>query len=486
MKSERKEKSSKKKSSKLKNDRKKVSKKKKGDLKISKIMLTEEEKKEFDIMLRTILIPPSEAYYEKYKKMFFDIVLRSRADPIPPKVNINEIVGKMEYIPGMYIFSPTIHIGQRKLFISEIQFLTKYLSNYDDEAIILYIGAAPSIHTGYLSSFFPNVRFLLIDPGRFDVRGVAPKRFVKNKEGKWNIARIFENIREYSRESKDVRIFTLQDEFTNEMASDIATIKYEIDMPIYLISDVRTSLAKDWGYPSDLDLIFNLSQQYNWIRLIEPIAWMVKFRHPFYVDRDIEHFEDNYNKSPYRENFIVSRGLYNIDFVENYRNKRMIYLGGDINIQAWPPHMSSETRLTAGHISIVEHMNYLDYQDRLFYHNKIERGFGIHVNPDADEKIGFDYCGDCSLEWYVWNEYKKKYNNELVVNIIDNVKELSRVLEKPLLADAHGYLYEPVTPNKLRFLLSKEPEETRRIREGRTDEVEIPPQLEEGDYYEGE
>ncbi len=57
-----------------------------------------------------------------------------------------------------------VHWGQRKLFMSEIEFLTKYSIPGD---IVLYVGSAPGIHTYFLSLFFPFLNFILFDPSEF-------------------------------------------------------------------------------------------------------------------------------------------------------------------------------------------------------------------------------------------------------------------------------------------------------------------------------
>jgi hypothetical protein len=60
-----------------------------------------------------------------------------------------------------------IHWGQRKLLLSEVEFLTLYghLSS-----VVVYAGAAPGTHTGYLARLFPQHRFVLLDPAPFTVR----------------------------------------------------------------------------------------------------------------------------------------------------------------------------------------------------------------------------------------------------------------------------------------------------------------------------
>jgi hypothetical protein len=60
-----------------------------------------------------------------------------------------------------------MHIGQRKLFISELQFLTLKLPDLATEAYVVYAGAAPSCKMKLLIDLFPNVTFILVDPNEF-------------------------------------------------------------------------------------------------------------------------------------------------------------------------------------------------------------------------------------------------------------------------------------------------------------------------------
>jgi hypothetical protein len=60
----------------------------------------------------------------------------------------------------------TCHWGQRKLLLSEIEFLTLSLpANHD--ATVIYAGAAPGTHMGILCELFPDAKFILIDPAPF-------------------------------------------------------------------------------------------------------------------------------------------------------------------------------------------------------------------------------------------------------------------------------------------------------------------------------
>jgi len=56
------------------------------------------------------------------------------------------------------------HWGQRKLLLSEIEFLTVFGQK---GTLVVYAGAAPGTHTNYLADLFPSMDFLLVDPSEF-------------------------------------------------------------------------------------------------------------------------------------------------------------------------------------------------------------------------------------------------------------------------------------------------------------------------------
>lgn len=60
-----------------------------------------------------------------------------------------------------------IHLGQLKLLMLEIYFLTKYAK---DGHKVLYIGAASGEHINLLVKFFPKLKFDLWDARKFKIK----------------------------------------------------------------------------------------------------------------------------------------------------------------------------------------------------------------------------------------------------------------------------------------------------------------------------
>jgi cap2 methyltransferase len=149
-----------------------------------------------------------------------------------------------------------IHWGQRKLLMSEIEFLTLYGTSSN---MVVYAGAAPGTHIALLSDMFPALHFYCVDPAPFTVRQTE-------------------------------KITIVQDLFSNEMAkklgkehrgllfiSDIRSADYELDNCRVIEEKVQRDMA----------------MQKEWHKCMNPFRSMLKFRLPWaagmtsYLDGDV-------------------------------------------------------------------------------------------------------------------------------------------------------------------------------------------------------
>jgi len=139
-----------------------------------------------------------------------------------------------------------IHIGQRKLLLTEIEFLTLHGDLSD---LVVYAGAAHGTHIKYLSELFPEHYFDLYDPGRFIVK-----------------------------ESDRITIFNGY--FLDENAKS-----YQGE-PTLLISDIRSvqkqntatgEISDEW----EGEIIQNMEMQAKWAQIMQPKMIMFKFRLPY-------------------------------------------------------------------------------------------------------------------------------------------------------------------------------------------------------------
>lgn len=138
---------------------------------------------------------------------------------------------------------PTLHWGQRKLLLSEIEFLTLY-GQLSRE--VVYIGAAPGTHILILAALFPNHHFYLYDSQDFNP-----------------VLRSQKNITCYQ------TLFTLE------------TASIYQSRPILLISDIRTANGQ-LSFEAFEDCVgVDMNFQKKIYETIIPVKALFKFRFPF-------------------------------------------------------------------------------------------------------------------------------------------------------------------------------------------------------------
>jgi hypothetical protein len=239
----------------------------------------------------------------------------------------------------------TIHYGQRKLHLSEVEFLTNVCNDLPDKTfkkiVLIYAGAAPGIHLDLLSQMFPFITFVLIDPAKFSIEPNS-KLIIK---------------REF---------------FTDEMALDL---KEEYNDWIRLfISDIRLA-GPGYGYNDDEieEKVFeDMRSQENWYKILEPFRSLLKFRLPYVENRN------------------------------NQKNNKINYLDGKIYFQIWAPCSSSETRLFVGENASKREYDCLKYENQMFRFNRVERAQCYNHTIEAN---GIDHCYDCRGEVFIFQNY---------------------------------------------------------------------------------
>lgn len=378
-----------------------------------------------------------------YKDYIYDII--SKKIPLPPAKYVDSLKNKLSFdsqLDKIVKSKPLIiHIGQRKLFLSELQYLTGVVDpskNY----LVVYAGAAPSNHTALLFKYFNNVKFILVDPNKFDI-------FKYGNIQPVTVKTVFDIVKLQT--LPDISI--INDLFTDDVAEGSVHIANKFDRTLLFISDIRTSVGNTQS-PMDIDILWNLAQQHNWMKIMRPHSSLLKFRHPFYDAKDIAYFNQHKANPVYTNEFAKS----GIDYAANYEARKLKYPKGLIFVQAFAPITSAETRLLVSDTDIdnvVEYEPYMEYESKMFYYNAVERCVGYHVNPYADNGskppppmskfIGFDHCGDCALEAHIWESYNNKTKKP--INIRTEVEFVSNFLKRPLVGNhtKHGRMLVPYT-----------------------------------------
>ena len=144
------------------------------------------------------------------------------------------------------IRSHATHLGQLKLLLSEIEFLTPYAR---ERFTVIYAGAAPGLHIPYLARLFPRMRFVLIDPQPSAVRATD-------------------------------RIEIVQRFMSGRLA---ATLRESHGGPLLFISDVRVAAgsADESDRQQQRRIQRDMDAQMSWHRILDPEASMFKFRLPW-------------------------------------------------------------------------------------------------------------------------------------------------------------------------------------------------------------
>lgn len=425
-----------------------------------------------------------------YEKNMDEIINLSSCESI---LYFDDIKKSLKYESG--VKTPGIHVGQLKLMLTELEFLTEFLENKNDKILFVYAGSAPSNHLSHIADLFPNVKFLLVDPNEhvimfedieLNVKNhyndnfsdqvlyfKLSKRFrtKENIDEKINIYDFSDNIiKKISRDSEkfsfgvehqiskiientDYRYYILEDLFTNELANEISKTK----MPLYFCSDIRTNVGKTnfSDLPEDLDILFNSAMQLEWLNIMKPIKSMLKFRCPY--------FNKNESFNPEKYMDIFDRIKNKIDFIKNYKNNKFIYFQPyKIYLQSFPGPSSTETRLIVDKETIINNNYYeydsVEYENKLFYYNKIIRPFCFHNNKEYFE-FGVDGCGDCDLMINIYKMYYLKFYKKIkMVDMIDNIKEkiksVMNIIGRTLKIHKHGYFTDPYDADKLFRLIS--------------------------------
>ena len=204
-----------------------------------------------------------------------------------------------------------IHHGQRKLLISEIDFLTDYAGT--KKCLVIYAGAASGSHISVLLKLFPNV----YDTNQFS-------------------STLFNKINNRPRD----RVIMYREYLTK----DVAKSRYEPSMRnVLFISDIRTNSSDSvtlsdgsvsHSKVSDCDVIRDNCLNSELVSIIQPDACLLKFRLP-------------------------------------YRDGSTELPSGQLRLQCWCGVESTEVRLVAERPYTIKQYNHRMHEEAMYYHNLI-------------------------------------------------------------------------------------------------------------------
>lgn len=410
----------------------------------------------------------------------------------PPMVKLSDIPESMDYIPG-FRGKFGVHIGQRKLFLNEVQYLTEVSKQFKPASpgeyiYVIYAGAAAGHHDWILAKLFPKIKFILVDPNMFDIRVESvPHKLIYNRLISYlysgytddqRLKRLNENTRilnlannkttkisydplfnkmDTPEITKEVllkmidfikktppNLYLIEDLFTEIMAETFRELGN-----VHFISDIRTNSGiagpgvDEESVPGDIDVLWNLAQQYVWTNMLNCNSFMLKFRCPF----DYKHIEFDKIESWMKTAFNIAKTM-GIDFISDYNSGILNYYSGDIFLQPWAPKSSTESRLInfikPFEIKIKSY-NPKEYENKFMYYNSIVRGLTHCENKYANRTIGFDCCQDCALESIIWKDYSdySLKENKFELHVLTAVQGTCVSLQRDLFIRGHGKLFSP-------------------------------------------
>lgn len=258
---------------------------------------------------------------------------------------------KTPYDPS-FKSTTNVHIGQRKLLLSEIQLLTEYFEKQSTPSVVLYVGAAPGTHLVLLSQMFPNVKFVLYDGARFDP---ILKRFP-------------ETFELHEGESGFV---------TTPLVRTLA--KRFASTHMLFVSDIR--LGDDDKHAFEQGVVRDMQLQQEWMEILKPKMSLLKFR----MSYNMKHGD------------------------------KLTYTKGNLLYGIWAKPTSGETRLLVRGKDVGKHVSYdfKDYEETMFFHNKFRRPycFSLETSPPdirrhvMSPKNVYCPCYDCLAELNVLYRY---------------------------------------------------------------------------------
>ena len=282
------------------------------------------------------------------------------------------------------------HWGQRKLLLSEIEFLTNHSQDGD---LVVYIGSAGGYHFPIIAEMFKKLEYHLWDPA-FSI-DTKLQQYIKWKG--------IENIKIEADYFKDESC----ERYTN------------CGKRVLFISDIRiannTVGSEDIEENgkngiTDLSVDKDMLLQAHCILKIQPAASMVKFKTPITFGGNISKYF-----SPY------------------------VYLDGKIQLQQLTSPSSLETRLISTKPYKQKVWDPAYYEGKMFMFNSFYR-YMCYSNENAGNS-GMCNCYNCASETRIINEYKSRYNDNRPVGwFVDYFTEITNIVQ-----GSRHYIHENYT-----------------------------------------
>lgn len=277
-----------------------------------------------------------------------------------------------------------VHWGQRKLLLSEIEFLVYFWDpKHTPNPIVVYAGAACGDHIPILPTLFPQIKELhLYDPAPFSISAT-------------------DKIHIYQ------RLFTEDDARTWSKRDDVL-----------FISDIRTGdHTKMSSDDNERAIIRDMELQKAWVEIIQPAQAHLKFRLPY------SDFDKEYMKLHYFDGHVLLQPWAPHTSTETRLVPKKDE--GEYKMRDWD--------------AVV-------YEEQLFYHNTVYRSHQLYKNPFNKllerrkrkknpcipihpPELSNDY--DSLAEVYILQAYFRKFGRKITEQDICNLSDrLTKALNR--------------------------------------------------------
>lgn len=303
---------------------------------------------------------------------------------------------RMPYRETHGVYVGGIHWGQRKLLLSEIDFITQNTEK-EDQIIAIYIGAAPFDHGPALLEMYENMRMVLVDP-----------------RNKWN---------EELKNNKRVSIITGFLDISYDGYSENENVTLVSDLVFLLMAGILKVDENDYeegesGFAT-LSAEFKQAKEDGKIPSYK-ILFFSDIRRDSYINDDLIVKELGVHKDMTLQKDIaneVSRFFnqfdieimcslkFHVPFVYEIGGEDYVYGKGDLHVQPWARPFSTELRLWWNPKDGERMYNKRVLEDIMMFHNTNlrDRNYG---EPLIE---GYDGCHDCHYEIKIISDYVNKY-----------------------------------------------------------------------------
>lgn len=300
-------------------------------------------------------------------------------------------------------FPPRCHWGQKKLFMSEVQFLTRVAEQVGDLSshVLVYVGAAHGHHHPLTYDLFPELDWIMYDPGDF-YRGVYT----------------------HPRGKGAVRVF--REFFTDDKLQEVKRMAR--GRRILFVCDIRLK-------PNEEMVNKDMIAQAHWGTQLGAEHMLLKFRLP-YDNADSRRLA---LPCTFRDLRIAPEFVANAEQRTSSSNE-VLYLDGTVNLQLYPPIHSTELRL---HVTRQPDGRYrtraYDYkkaENQMFTFNTMIRGAWAAPEEHPATALlrlipGYDSSIECLMEYAILADYCRVRDKTTdPAHIIRRMFDLNARLEK--------------------------------------------------------